>query len=307
MKLSDYYPVGEWVELDRLVKDGVSEPFRAKVIEVDEEQGREASDGGWSGSRARGEGMIRPGEHVVLIGGDYDALGARAAGFQVRDTLAILLPGGRGLRAFLCRRPLEGTVAENVLKHGVGGLWIDGCRVGTSEALASRTHGHRPRAMNPGGGCRAAAPGDFEQHPSGRWPTNLVLVHGPGCRCLGERKVRGVTGGLKGINCNRVYGAASDHAFFNYASSDGTETVPNWDCQPDCPVRIMDEQSGLSMSKSGGTTTKALGIINDDAWKARELPRTGHDDAGGASRFYPQFSDLASALDWLVKLVNGPS
>ena len=31
----------------------------------------------------------------------------------------------------LARKPLEGTVAQNVLKHGCGGLNIDGCRVGT--------------------------------------------------------------------------------------------------------------------------------------------------------------------------------
>src|SRR5699024_4203849 len=31
----------------------------------------------------------------------------------------------------LCRKPLDGTVANNVLAHGVGGLNIDACRVGT--------------------------------------------------------------------------------------------------------------------------------------------------------------------------------
>lgn len=33
----------------------------------------------------------------------------------------------------LARKPLKGTVAENVLKYGTGGLNIDGCRVGTEE------------------------------------------------------------------------------------------------------------------------------------------------------------------------------
>src|SRR5699024_677253 len=32
----------------------------------------------------------------------------------------------------LARKPLDGTVANNVLAHGVGGLNIDACRVGTS-------------------------------------------------------------------------------------------------------------------------------------------------------------------------------
>ena len=34
----------------------------------------------------------------------------------------------------VARKPLsEGSVAANVLKHGTGGLNIDGCRVGTDE------------------------------------------------------------------------------------------------------------------------------------------------------------------------------
>ena len=33
----------------------------------------------------------------------------------------------------LARKPLEGTVAENVLKHGTGGINIDGCRIKTDE------------------------------------------------------------------------------------------------------------------------------------------------------------------------------
>ena len=37
----------------------------------------------------------------------------------------------------LARKPLVGTVANNVLAHGVGGLNIDACRVGTGEDRAS--------------------------------------------------------------------------------------------------------------------------------------------------------------------------
>jgi site-specific DNA-methyltransferase (adenine-specific) len=43
---------------------------------------------------------------------------------------------------------------------------------------------------------------------------------------------------------------------------------------------------GESKNKSGVTSTKALGRMNDDAWVAKDLPRTGHDDAGTAARFF---------------------
>jgi DNA modification methylase len=36
----------------------------------------------------------------------------------------------------LCRKPLEGTVANNVLKYGTGGINIDGCRVPAEEGFA---------------------------------------------------------------------------------------------------------------------------------------------------------------------------
>src|SRR5699024_6993797 len=39
----------------------------------------------------------------------------------------------------LARKPLSGTVAANVLAHGVGGLNIDACRVETSDSLYRET------------------------------------------------------------------------------------------------------------------------------------------------------------------------
>jgi len=94
-------------------------------------------------------------------------------------------------------------------------------------------------------------------------------------------------------------------------------------CAGGCPVATLDKQSGEAVSRSGGTTTKALGVMNDDAWVARDLPRTGHDDSGGASRFF--YTAKASTAErvrldgpahptvkpldlmrWLVRLVTPP-
>ena len=41
----------------------------------------------------------------------------------------------------MARKPLEGTVVDNVLEHGVGGINIDGCRVGLSEGDDPRLGG----------------------------------------------------------------------------------------------------------------------------------------------------------------------
>ncbi len=69
--------------------------------------------------------------------------------------------------AILCRKPLDGTVAHNVLKHGVGGLNIDGCRIDTDEDLRRTQHkagiwSEEKKTHTTGG-------------HEGRWPSNVIL------------------------------------------------------------------------------------------------------------------------------------
>jgi DNA modification methylase len=67
----------------------------------------------------------------------------------------------------VARKPLQGTVAANVLAHGCGGLNVDGCRVGLREA----------RQLNRAGsiGYGGSEPqGIVEDGGMGRWPANLI-------------------------------------------------------------------------------------------------------------------------------------
>lgn len=69
----------------------------------------------------------------------------------------------------VARKPLEGTVAANVLKYGTGAMNIDGCRVGDEERW-------NPPAENSGGN------GAYERdervftptNQPGRWPANVI-------------------------------------------------------------------------------------------------------------------------------------
>lgn len=78
----------------------------------------------------------------------------------------------------VARKPLEGTVAENVQKWGTGALNIDGCRVRTGDKLA---HGG-PLRINSGdtrngkslGMFQDGTPNTYEQNARGRWPANLI-------------------------------------------------------------------------------------------------------------------------------------
>ena len=75
----------------------------------------------------------------------------------------------------LARKPLAGTVADNVLTHGVGGLNIDGCRVETNRDLG--------RANNIDDGMFSVGNGLNKQalrkqqglEPQGLWPANILL------------------------------------------------------------------------------------------------------------------------------------
>ncbi len=69
----------------------------------------------------------------------------------------------------LARKPLEGTVAANVLKWHVGGLNIDGCRVGTEENLERVSGGAAGSVGN--WGMKA---GHTTPQPQGRFPANLI-------------------------------------------------------------------------------------------------------------------------------------
>lgn len=75
----------------------------------------------------------------------------------------------------LARKPLRGTVAQNVLEHGTGALNIDGCRVGTKEVLG-RTNNGRER-YNPSS-YTVAPPErttfDRSDVAGGRFPANLI-------------------------------------------------------------------------------------------------------------------------------------
>jgi len=74
----------------------------------------------------------------------------------------------------MARKPIDGTLAANTLRHGCGGINVDGCRVGV-EPPAPR---NAPKKIIRGGKFHAAAEADREMshfNPTqGRWPANLI-------------------------------------------------------------------------------------------------------------------------------------
>jgi site-specific DNA-methyltransferase (adenine-specific) len=117
----------------------------------------------------------------------------------------------------MARKPLsEKSIAENVLKHGTGGINIDGSRIGTDEIT---TNGYGDKGF-------VAQEGYEPSTHQGRFPANIIFDEEAG--------------------------------------------------------QLLDEQSGVSKSKSGGKSTGR----NFGGQTTKDRDRTGHDDKGGASRFF---------------------
>lgn len=254
-----------------------------------------------------------PGQHVVLLSKDAgQGIEARKLGLTLRDTLMVLT-GEAPEFAFLFRKPLEGTVLDNTLKYGVGGLNIDACRISGKAKKPTSIRSYRrfdDKADKP----ELIEPPD--PHPGGRWPTNLVLIHTFKCQEVGTRKVRAITGTLNGAwrrghQYDGGYVGADASLLgrpIGYGDEDGTETVAAWVCQEDCVVKALDQQSGnlptqKSRSNPDAPTAQGLGLFGQ-ASKQKNGPEY-FGDSGGASRFFPQFAHRGELMEWLRRLLGG--
>lgn len=151
--------------------------------------------------------VLKPGGLLLAFGGTRTfhrlVCAIEDAGFEVRDMVAWLYGSGfpkgtdkakipeawRGWNTALkpaiepvclARKPMEGTLAENLAKWGTGAMWIDGCRIETDDDLNGGAYAEQgarevsqslnASGMNVAGKTVGAA---FVQ-PIGRWPANVI-------------------------------------------------------------------------------------------------------------------------------------
>jgi site-specific DNA-methyltransferase (adenine-specific) len=150
----------------------------------------------------------------------------------------------------LARKPLIGTVAQNVLEHGTAGLNIDGCRINAN----GETWEREPGSVKPNDsiGTFKTKARSVVQNPGGRWPANVILTHHEAC----------------------------------------TEDV----CADLCPVKILDEQSGVLKSayvnpdSARDKTAEQKHSSGDHNCYGKGLDTKPcgqlYTDKGGASRFF---------------------
>ena len=173
-------------------------------------------------------------------------------------------------------KPLDGNFAQNALEHGVSGINVDGCRVvfvsdedekeAKEKQSLERGGFHGEKTGKYGTGEQVG----FDRSGKGRWPANVVLSHHPECQQRGTKKVKGSVNHHQSgtsIGGDGVYQGGKKRVGHDYVV-DGKETVADWACHPDCPVKKLDEQS---FAGGWGETKR-----NPDFFK----------DKGGTSRFF---------------------
>jgi site-specific DNA-methyltransferase (adenine-specific) len=207
----------------------------------------------------------------------------------------------------LGRKPLDGTVANNVLAHGTGALNIGACRVGTDDT--------RGRSSANFGGMNDDA---FRPDPTviagsacGRWPAHLVLDHDPRCVQVGTAEE---TYPAHDPERDAAVGARADGsgwAMGGVPTTTTTTTTPVFACVPGCPVRVLDDQVGemkdgkaVNRNRKGGTVVRPGLVRRHESRGRRRLL-----GKGGPSRFFycpkPPKAEKEAGLGHLPKRTGG--
>lgn len=194
----------------------------------------------------------------------------------------------------LVRKPFKGTIVDNVLKQGTGAINIDGCRVPHASSADLEAHAAGVSAIKARGGSMdnswknsSDLSGANDVTAAGRWPANCLFSHAPGCERVGTKKVKAAPSWNDNRGPSLFTGETTSPV--HHTDGDGFETVDAWQCVDGCPVKELDEQSGISTSQGGRPSSgEAQGMHN---WKPSIGPSTGGlGDTGGASRYFTTFA-----------------
>jgi DNA modification methylase len=196
----------------------------------------------------------------------------------------------------LARKPLEKglSIAENILKWEVGGINIDASRVG-SETRTTPVFSNDTKSDTTTFNLNSNIQHERVETNQGRFPANIILTHHEDCECKGTKKVKGSKDGIRkassefGQNSGWNDHENKDTIRKGTADENGQEEIEDWDCHEDCPIRILDEQSGITKTgdikpyKSNSNST----IYGGGKGYYTEIRNTNFKgDKGGASRFF---------------------
>lgn len=212
--------------------------------------------------------------------------------------------------AVLARKPLDGTVASNVERWGVGALHIDASRVGYEDEADQAAAAAAQRLCHDQNAGRTAY-GDFTNGPAslqpyldkqhmGRWPANVILDEAAGEALdaqAGERP--GMSGGGAG---------ARDLSMFGVGGITRPETVRGDTGGASrffyCAKASREERelgTGALPHRSAAEMTGS-----QDGAARLDSPRTGAGRTGGARNHHPTVKPV-DLMRYLARLIMPPT
>jgi DNA modification methylase len=199
----------------------------------------------------------------------------------------------------LARKPLAGTIAENVMQWGAGGLNIDGCRISTEQdgrplrLPINRGLSRNTYQVNSGSVA-------IRKTNLGRWPANLVFSHSEACGYVEKQATK---------------------ALF------GPQSPPErvWKCVEGCPVKELNEQAGNSSGEAsrffycakpaakerdagcGHLPGKTAGecTYRKEGSAGLESPRAGAGRTSGNKNYHPTLKPL-KLMQYFCRLITPP-
>ena len=204
----------------------------------------------------------------------------------------------------LLRKPVEGTVAQNVLKYGTGGLNIGGCRIVTKDNTG-RSQGSDIRGGSFVGSIKKSTL-ITESHKNGRFPSNVILDDSQcvldqfpttksGFMAKGTRRMNSES---PDVNCygaykpdlveNDTYGDAGSAARFFYCAKPSKQER-NRGCEG-----LPDKSAGEC---TGGRQEGSAGL---------DSPRAGAGRTSGSKNHHPTLKSLA-LMGYLCRIVTPPN
>jgi len=153
--------VPAWVEAEADIRSVESRNYAAREVVG-------TSDNGIAGGTGKHAGM----DNAYGFGAEFDITAPATPEAATWDGWGTALkPAWEPIT--LCRKPIRGTVAANVLSHGTGAINVDACRIeGAPPSVPQPAFGVADGVTDFGAGV--GRNGTMSQ-ASGRWPANVIL------------------------------------------------------------------------------------------------------------------------------------
>jgi site-specific DNA-methyltransferase (adenine-specific) len=204
----------------------------------------------------------------------------------------------------VARKPLQGTVAANVLARGTGALNIDGCRIETDDRWQATGTRSAPSSALSGGVDGSLNVSVSTTHDAGRWPANVLLDEDAAAQLDAQSGDAGGGFGVRGGNESGVYGNGKGYAG---TLADTGQTVGYGDAGG--ASRFFYCAKASSAERNAGLDDfPAIHRVNGNKWTDQdyrvsrgERPATA--ESGPRRNVHPTVKPV-ELMRWLVRLVT---